>query len=171
MIFRSRGRPETWKGAVAGAIAGVAASGAMNLFQFVWNALAARRGPAESPPQETEDATTRAATAISEGVLHRRLTPEAKRIGASVVHYAFGSSVGALYGAVAESHPEVTRGRGLPFGVVFWLVADEMAVPALGLSRPATSYPVSIHLYALASHLVFGAVTEATRRGTRSILR
>jgi hypothetical protein len=35
-----------------------------------------------------------------------------------------------------------------------------VAVPALHLSRPDTEYPIDAHLQALASHLVYGAVTE-----------
>ena len=159
-LFGRRASP--WKGLVAGAVAGLVASGVMNLFQLAWNALASRRR-SDAASAGDEDVTVKAASAVSEGVFHHRLTRPEKRIGGNVVHYAFGSSVGALYGFVAERHPEVTTGAGLPFGVVFWLVADEMAVPALGLSRPATSYPVGVHAYALASHLVFGACAEGVR--------
>jgi len=37
-------------------------------------------------------------------------------------------------------------------------------VPALGLARNATSYPASVHARALASHLVYGAATDASFR-------
>ena len=168
-LFRRRASP--WKGLAAGAAAGLAASGVMNLFQLVWNAAASRRrSETATSGGGEEDVTVKAASAVSEGVFHHRLTRPEKRIGGNVVHYSFGTSVGALYGFVAERHPEVTAGAGLPFGVVFWLVADEMAVPALGLSRPATSYPVGVHVYALASHLVFGACAESVRRLVRAKL-
>lgn len=45
-----------------------------------------------------------------------------------------------------------------------WLGADEIAVPALGLSKPASETPLSAHAQALASHLVFGLVTALTRK-------
>jgi putative membrane protein len=48
-----------------------------------------------------------------------------------------------------------------------WLGADEIGVPALGLSGPPTQYPLSVHLYALASHLVYGFTTELVRRTLR----
>ena len=60
--------------------------------------------------------------------------------------------------------PEVTAGAGLPFGTAFWLVADETAVPLLGLAKGPTEYPVSTHVYALASHLVYGLTAELVRR-------
>jgi uncharacterized membrane protein YagU involved in acid resistance len=167
-LFVRRASP--WKGLAAGAVAGLVASAAMNLFQLGWNAVASRRESDASSGGGEEDVTVKAASAVSEGVFHHRLTRPEKRVGGNVVHYAFGGSVGALYGLVAERHPDVTTGAGLPFGVVFWLVADEMAVPALGLSRPATSYPVGVHAYALASHLVFGACAEGIRHFVRAKL-
>lgn len=39
-------------------------------------------------------------------------------------------------------------------GLKVWLVADEAAVPALGLSGSPTEVPLSKHAYALASHFV-----------------
>jgi uncharacterized membrane protein YagU involved in acid resistance len=152
------------RGAAAGLAAGIVASAAMNGFQFLWNTFAPRRDPPRDSASAEDDTTVKAASAVSEGILRHRLSTDEKRIGGTLVHYAFGGAVGALYGALAERDPRVTTGHGVPFGVVFWLVADEMAVPALGLSRPATSYPVSVHLYALLSHLVFGASAEKTRR-------
>jgi uncharacterized membrane protein YagU involved in acid resistance len=81
-----------------------------------------------------------------------------------------GATSGALYGAVAEVLPEVKVGAGLPFGVAVWLIADEGIVPAAGLSKSASEYPLSIHAYAFASHLVFGLTTEIVRRAVRSAL-
>jgi Protein of unknown function (DUF1440) len=166
LMFRRK--KSAGKALAAGAAAGLAASAAMNLFQLGWNEIASRRRKQEDSEGGGEDVTVRAASAVSEGVFRHRLTRKEKKVGGNLVHYAFGTSVGALYGLVAERHPGVTAGAGLPFGVVFWLVADEIAVPALGLSRPATSYPVTVHAYALASHLIFGACAEGVRRFVRA---
>ena len=59
---------------------------------------------------------------------------------------------------------------GLPFGAAFWLLADETAVPLLGLSKGPTEYPLSTYAYALASHLVYGLTAEAVRRAVRGAL-
>ena len=64
----------------------------------------------------------------------------------------------------------MTTGAGIPFGAAFWLLADEISVPLLGLSKGPTEYPVSTHAYALASHLVYGVTAEMSRRALRQVL-
>ena len=184
---RSTGQ-DVVKGAVAGLVGGLVASWTMNQFQAAWTKAAAgfekphgaqSMQPSEgsqaaaSSPQQSEDqddATVKAARAVSEGVFGHKLKESEKKPAGAVVHYAFGSATGGLYGAAAEVAPEVTTGLGLPFGVAFWMVADEGVVPLLGLSKGSTEYPVSTHVYALASHLVYGLTTEVTRRAVRNIL-
>src|SRR5215831_9326800 len=51
-----------------------------------------------------------------------------------------------------------------------WLIADEIIVPALGLSKPPTKYPLSTHASSIASHLVYGMTTEIVRREIRRAL-
>jgi hypothetical protein len=123
-----------------------------------------------SAEAELEPAPVKAAEAISEGLFGHKLTKDEKKIAGPAVHYALGMAVGGLYGGLAEVEPEISAGVGLPFGTVFWLVVDETAVPLLGLSKGPTQYPVSTHVYALASHLVYGVTTDIVRRGVRSVL-
>ena len=184
---KGRGEGDVWKGLAAGLVGGLVASWTMNRFQDVWSKLAeefgqskeqssARDGGGESQQaqggdeEQTDDATVKAASAISEGVFDHKLTKSEKKVAGPAVHYAFGTSVGGLYGAVAELAPEVTAGAGLPFGAAFWLVADETAVPLLGLSKGPTEYPIGTHAYALASHFVYGLTAEAVRRAVRGAL-
>jgi uncharacterized membrane protein YagU involved in acid resistance len=75
-----------------------------------------------------------------------------------------------MYGAMTELLPVTSVGFGLPFGAAVWLLADELTVPALGLSKGPTAYPLSTHLYSVASHLLYGLTTEAVRRALRSAL-
>jgi uncharacterized membrane protein YagU involved in acid resistance len=51
-----------------------------------------------------------------------------------------------------------------------WLLADELAVPAAGLSKSPKEFPLTTHIYALASHLVYGWITETVRRAVRRAL-
>lgn len=179
------GEGKMWKGLAAGLIGGLVASWTMNRFQDVWLKLSENgdRSVSGKSPQQDEDekrtnashenqddTTVRAASAISEGIFDHKLSEDEKKIAGPAVHYALGTGVGGLYGAVAEAVPEVTTGTGLPFGAVFWLVVDETMVPVLGLSKPPTKYPVSIHVYALASHLVYGLTAELVRRNLRRAL-
>jgi putative membrane protein len=175
----ARDQGEVWKGLVAGLIGGLVASWTMNRFQDVWFKLSESNGqPAGAPSEEpgaeeqstNDDTTVKAASAISEGLFDHRLTTDEKKIAGPAVHYSLGTGVGGLYGAVAEVVPEVTTGAGLPFGMAFWLVVDETAVPLLGLSKGPMQYPVSTHAYALTSHLVYGVTAEVVRRGLRKAL-
>jgi hypothetical protein len=190
---RSNIEPEgdVWKGLAAGVVGGLVASWTMNQFQALWSRLAegeershgaqslqqgspdagiGRELQAQGKDQEQDDAPERLANAISVGVLGRELTEREKEVAGTAFHYAMGTTAGALYGAVAEVIPEVKAGAGLPFGAVVWLTADEGLVPALGLSKSPTEYPLSIHVYAFASHLVFGLATELVRRAVRRTL-
>ena len=180
-------RPDLLKGLVAGLTAGFVASWTMNEFQAAWSKAAegfekphgaqamqpsqgGEPGKESQNKEQQDDATVKAAKAISENILGRELEESEKRGAGAAVHYAFGTATGGLYGAVAEFAPAVTRAGGLPFGAAFWLVADETAVPLLGLSEGPTKYPLSTHAYALASHLVYGLTAELTRRAVRKIL-
>jgi len=186
----NRGESDLLKGLAAGLIGGLVASWTMNRFQDVWIKLAGSQSSETESSQQAEgqesgrrfqqtqrksdeeqdDATVKTASAISEGIFDHKLTKSEKKIAGPAVHYAFGTSVGGLYGAAAELAPEVATGAGLPFGAAFWLVADETALPLLGLSKGPTAYPVSTHVYALASHFVYGLTTELVRRGVRNSL-
>lgn len=176
------------KGLAAGLVGGLFASWTMNQFQAAWTRIAEgfekshgaqSMQPSEGPnpdqasnqnKEDQDDATVKAAKAISEGVFDHKLKESEKKVAGAAVHYAFGTATGGFYGALAEVAPQVTTGAGLPFGAVFWAVADEAAVPLLGLSKRPTEYPVSTHVYALASHLVYGVTAEATRRVVRNML-
>lgn len=120
--------------------------------------------------EEQDDAPERLANAISVGVFRHELTRSEKDTAGTILHYAYGSTMGGLYGAAAELVPGVTTGAGALYGALIWITADEGVVPALGLSKSPAEYPLSIHTYALASHLVFGLTTEIVRGAVRRAL-
>lgn len=179
------GEGNVWKGIVAGLAGGLVASWTMNQFQAAWTRIqegsekphgAQSMQPSEGSKgqgedaKEQDDATVKVAKVISEGILGHELQESEKKPAGAAVHYAFGTVTGGLYGALAEVTPQVTSAAGIPFGAAFWLLADEISVPALGLSKGPTEYPVSTHVYALASHLVYGATAELSRRAIRQVL-
>ncbi|HEV7504842.1 MAG TPA: DUF1440 domain-containing protein [Thermoanaerobaculia bacterium] len=161
-----------WKGAVAGLAAGLAATFVMTQFQTLSGkleeALEAKKG--DKKEKKGDDATVKAASAISRGVFHHTLTREEKKVAGPAVHYGFGTLTGGMYGALAELTPAVTRGAGLPFGTALWLGADEVAVPAFRLSEPAAAQPQAVHAKALAAHWVYGLAMETARRLVRRVL-
>jgi hypothetical protein len=167
---------------LAGLVAGLVASWAMDRFQDVWVSFSSGndsrkdekssdndREPANSNNKQSDnesddDATVKAASTLSEGVFGHELTPDQKKIAGPAVHFAVGAAGGIVYGVAAELAPEITKGAGLPYGTAFWLVVDEGMVPLLGFAKGPGEYPLSAHAYALASHLVFGVTAEAVRR-------
>lgn len=171
------------KGLIAGVIGGLVGTWVMTQFQALPSALSSGGGDDGSEEEESGqeessseggeeegDPTVKAATAITEPLLGRSLTAEEKQMAGPAVHYAMGVFSGAIYGVAAEMEPHVSMGYGVPFGTAVWMLADDVAVPALGLTGPPTQFPPSMHAYALASHWVYGLATEMARRGVRGAL-
>ncbi len=163
---------EIAKGAVAGLVGGLIASYVMSEFQTIVTKIGENMSEngKQKEKKSSEPATTRAAEMISEDVFDHRLTKKEKEIADPLMHYAMGGTSGLIYGVASEFVPATTAGVGLPFGTAVWLIADDVVVPALGLSKPVTEYPASTHAYALSSHLVYGLTTELVRRAVRNIL-
>jgi putative membrane protein len=156
-----------WKGLAAGAMAGLAATVVMTQFQNAWNSIAKPKEDAES---KEKPATVKTAEAISENVFGHDLKKKEQKAAGPVVHYSFGTAVGALYGMAAEMDWRFSMAGGLPYGTAVWLGADEIALPALGLAKGGREVPLSMHSYTLSSHLVYGATLEIFRRGFRRLL-
>jgi len=173
---KRRRKPSVWKGAAAGAVGGLVASRAMNEFSSFIKTVAEsgsnghKQKAKGNGEQEQEDPTMTTAEKISETVADIKLNKQQKKKGGTVVHYAFGAVMGAVYGAAAEVAPPVKSLAGLPYGAALFVGADEIALPALGLSKKPTQYPLSRHLSGLGQHLVYGATVELVRRGMRQAI-
>jgi uncharacterized membrane protein YagU involved in acid resistance len=168
------------KGMIAGMVGGLIGTIVMTQFQNGWSKASSalkngsrnkNQNGSQQQDEQKEDATMKAAGKIAE-LAGRHLSHEQKKKLGPVVHYSFGTLQGAAYGAVKEMAGD-SKGLlpGLAFGAALYLAADELAVPALGLSGRPTEYPLSSHLYGLASHLVYGVSAEAARRGLRAVLK
>jgi putative membrane protein len=166
MIFQRKCRINPWVGMAAGLIGGIAGSFAIGTFSHVW-----AKATKSNPEDKGVDSTVKAASAFSESVLHHQLTEEEKPKAAAAVHYGFGATMGALYGAGAALKPAVGRAAGVPFGVGVYLAAHAAAVPALGWSKPITQNRFSDEVGELLGHVVYGLVTDLTRRGVIAAYR
>lgn len=159
--MRTDPKQNLWKGFLAGALGGLAASFAMSQF----HALFQKAGSAAL--QSGEDSTVKAASAVSRIVFHHKLTLDQKKIAGPTVHYGFGANVAAIYGTTAELAPLVSTGWGIPFGAAVWLGAHVITVPALGLSEPITHSARRAEAVEFGAHLVYGTVAEGLRRFLR----
>jgi Protein of unknown function (DUF1440) len=92
----------------------------------------------------------------------RSLPPDDRERYGSGIHWALGVGVGALYGLLRDRVPEVGRARGLAFGATFWLLVDEGANYALGLTPGPSEFPWQTHARGLVGHLIYGGVADAT---------
>ena len=171
------GNTHLLRGVAAGAIGGLVAAWVMN--GFIAGAMKVQEGM-KSPEQkateesqqaaqpkdeeQSEDSTMKVADTVAWLVTGQHLSKQGKQKGGPIVHYAFGALMGALYGALAELSETSTVGAGTAFGTGLFIAADEIMVPALGLSKPPTQQPASDQLTHYAAHLVYGTTTEMVRR-------
>lgn len=167
------------RGAVAGLAGGLVASWVMNEFmagpgQKIQTSLQSdeenQQQQAEAG-QPKEDATMKAADAvvsITSGGRH--LSHQQKEQAGPVVHYAFGSLMGGLYGVAAEFWPAARAGFGTTFASALFAGADLIAVPVLRLGSSPDEQPTSALASPLAAHLVYGVSTELVRRAVRWVI-
>jgi uncharacterized membrane protein YagU involved in acid resistance len=146
------------RGALVGGLAGLGGTIVMTQFQK----LAAAKPPKKG---NSDDATVKTASALSRAVTGHAVPAKKKKLAGNIVHYSFGTAMGAAYGFAAAMQPKASTAFGLPFGMALWAAADEAAVPALGLSGSTGHTPARVHAMGLASHLVYGASTDLIRRG------
>ena len=148
-----------------GLASGLAASFVMDLFQKGLQAAQKKLEHApQSGEQESEPSTVKAANKVSQATADKALPEPYKEPAGQAVHYGFGGLLGTIYGAATSVWPKIGSGFGMPFGAAVWVAADEIAVPADGLSKPATEAPPSTHAYSFLSHIVFGAALEGSHR-------
>lgn len=162
-----------WIGALSGLIAGLVASWTMNQVYGVWSRIQENQQQPEQSSKKgenTDPATLVMARKISRQLLHREIPDDKIRLAEGLVHYGFGTMMGTIYGALSEKYPQVRVGFGSAFATALFVIADEVSVPAAGLSGKPQEVPVSSHLLGFTSHMVYGWTTEAVRRGTRKLL-
>ena len=164
------GETDLMKGLLAGVAGGLLASFLMEQFQAAWSTASEAMSSEKRRGRKPDPTTVKAANILSEKVTGRKIPADYKPMAGEAVHYGMGATSAAVYGALAEVAPLVTIGDGMAFGTGVWLLADEVAVPAAGLSKSPKEIPFTTHLYALVSHLVYGWITETVRRAVRRAL-
>lgn len=147
--------------AVIGAAAGVAASWVMG--KATSYLYAHENKEAKQQEKEARDGKMAYGVAAEKAaeLAGIELSEEQRKTYGSAIHWALGVGAGAAYGAMRHRVPGVDWGRGIAFGVAFWLLVDEAGNTALGLTPPPQDFPWQAHTRGLAGHLVFGITTEA----------
>ena len=81
-------------------------------------------------------------------------------IGSSI-HWSLGVGAGVAYGALRNVIPQLALGSGVVYGAAFWLLMDEAALTALGLTPAPRTFPWQTHARGLVGHLALGAAIES----------
>jgi len=155
---------------VRGLLAGAVGTAAMDRFLYVRY----RRGGGTSGPEEWEfsedlsgwedaPAPAQVGKRLWEGLFQVELPPTRARLVNNVMHWAYGTLQGALYGIVAGSLPKQRVSYGLPFGVLVF-AGDYVILPAAKLYKPIWEYDAKTLAKDLTGHLVYGLATATAMR-------
>jgi uncharacterized protein DUF1440 len=146
---------------VLGAVAGAGATWAMDQ---VMTAIYERQ-PEESLEQEEDlrDGKTAYELAADKGakLAGKRLSSRKRKKIGRAIHWSLGVSSGALYGVLRNRIRYLGMGSGVAYGLAFYLLVDEAALTALGITPSPNAFPWQTHARGLAGHLVLGAVLDA----------
>ncbi len=147
------------RGAVAGMIGGLVGSCAMMMYMD-----AVSKAVGGEKPTQGDNVTAKVADLAMRRVTGQEPSEHAKQTGGTVVHYGFGTIVGAVYGVAAEYLPWASAGFGTLYGTASFLVADEFLLPRLNLAHWPQDESALDQLGHLGAHLVYGVATDVVRR-------
>ena len=131
---------------------------------FYYESISGRTGKSEAP-----DRTSGGAGDRQGGGCRIAAHPEAGAKAARGQYRTLRLWSGGGRGVRTGGRENESGSRRVRHTVRLWLVADELAVPALGLAKGPRNYPLSAHGSALGSHLVYGAAAELVRSGLRAV--
>jgi Protein of unknown function (DUF1440) len=115
----------------------------------------------EQEREVAEQATVKFADRVAQGTVGHEVPQEQKQRAGYAAHYGFGTLMGGLYGSLASLLNDAPFGTGVLFGVGLWLAADEVILPALGLSHPPQERDAKEHAYEASIHAIYGLCLDA----------
>lgn len=166
------GRCATPLGALLrGVVAGAAGTAVMDLVQFARS----RAGGGEQGLLEWEfsagvadwdsaPAPAQIGRRLVEGLFQVELPDDRAALTNNVVHWAYGTGWGALFGLVEGSLSAPRARHGLVLGALVWL-SGYVVLPAAKLYEPIWRYGVPTLAKDLGAHLAYGLGTGAAYRG------
>ena len=145
------------KGAIAGLVGGLVATAAKSLAEKIYPP----RTHGEPEPPDV----------LAEKVVGHHLAETPKVIASETIHWGFGALTGAAYGALAEFYPAATSREGASFGLTLASLTHGAALPAMGLSAEPQNQTTREHTSEIATHILYGLVTETVRSLVRRLLK
>jgi putative membrane protein len=144
------------KGLLAGLIGGLVATAAKTLAEKIY------------PPRTHGEPEPPAV--LADKLAGHHLVGAEKAAAVDAIHWSFGALTGAAYGALAEFYPTATAKDGAGFGLALASLTHESALPAMGLSAETHDQTARERTSEMATHVVYGMVTETVRRTVRKML-
>jgi uncharacterized membrane protein YagU involved in acid resistance len=152
---------------IRGLVAGVIGTAAMT----AWQEVAARakrsamidideRYREDVDPWEKAPAPAQLARRVIEGVTGREIPVDKISLLTNVVHWGYGTALGAGYGLAARAVRANPALRGPLFGLAVWAQSYATLVP-LGLYKPPWQYPAKTIAKDISYHLVYGSGVAA----------
>jgi uncharacterized membrane protein YagU involved in acid resistance len=153
----------TLKDVLIGGVAGVVGTMAMPLvtkFMYKFEAEEKKKLEEKLRPEPPFKTMTKK---IAEGVNASPSKDTLQKLSMGM-HWGYGVAWGAAYGALRKKYPFLSKFGGLPFGVLFFLIGDELVNTAFKITPPPQKFPVDAHVRGLAGHLAFTAAAEGTSK-------
>ena len=145
------------KGLIAGLIGGLVATAAKTLAEKIYPP----RTHGEMDPSEE----------LSERIAGHELVGTQREVAVEAIHWGFGALTGAAYGALVEYYPAATAKDGAGFGMALSSLTHGTVLPAMGLAAEPEEQTTRERTSEMATHVVYGVVTEMVRRVVRKMLR
>ena len=150
------------RGVVAGAVAGVVLK---KVDEFIRGKQSTRSPSREGEPEKILRPELRAVERLSE-TFSVEMDDEQKEAAANIMKFAMMAIVSTVSRSI-RSHTSSKRGPilgGALFGVLSYIVVDQVIHPLLGFSRSPFNVPTKDHLREAAAHAVSGIADNATRQ-------
>ncbi|HEX3374590.1 MAG TPA: DUF1440 domain-containing protein [Edaphobacter sp.] len=144
------------KGLLAGLIGGLVATAAKTLAEKIYPP----RTHGEPEPPEV----------LVEKLAGGELVSTKKQFATGAIYWGFGALTGAAYGAVVEYYPPASAKDGAGFGMALSSLTHDTVLPAMGLSAKPEEQTARERTSEMATHVVYGVVTETVRRLVRRML-
>lgn len=150
---------------VFGAIAGTVGVLAMDrvgwfLYRREDHSDTAQENNARAENLDTAHAAANKAAALA-GI---KLTPAQPHPAGIAVHYALGILPAILLAVFIEQYLWIGFGYGLLYGLILFIVNDEILAPLMRIASRPTRYPWQAHVRGLVAHLVLGVITVTVFR-------
>jgi putative membrane protein len=107
---------------------------------------------------------------LAEKFAGHELVGTQKDVATDAIHWGFGALTGAAYGALVEYYPAATAKDGATFGIALSSLTHGTVLPAMGLGAKPEEQTARERTSEMATHVVYGVVTETVRRVVRKML-